>query len=55
MASPSIAIAAEAVAVSTTRTRPPDSAAADSALANVPDSFAETWSESTRSYEPSSS
>ena len=42
----SIAIASDAVIVSTTRTlSPPISCAASSALWNVPETFAETWSE----------
>ena len=42
----SIAMASEAVIVSTTRTlSPPISCAASSALWNVPETFDETWSE----------
>ena len=50
IASASIAIEAEAVSESITVTRPsPSSAAAASALANVPETSAETWSEKIRS------
>ena len=45
IASPSIAIAADAVPVSTTRTLSPSSAAAVRALSNVPESVAAIWSE----------